>query len=73
MLLTEYNEADAKELFKKEGFREGFLEARMSVGEVINYLWLHGRGDDAIKAENDKDLLIKLHEEYQSTGEIGAF
>lgn len=69
MLLTEYNEAETMELFREEGRVDGFFSA----GELYNYLWLHGRGDDAIKAGYDKDLLIKGHEEYQSTGEIGAF
>ena len=84
MLLTEYNEAETMELFREEGRKEGRQEGRQegrkegradgltSGTQLTNYLWQHGRGDDAIKAEHDKDYLNKLFVELQSSGAITA-
>ena len=80
MLLTEYNEAEAMELFREEGRREGRQEGRQEgrvdglfhAGQLYNYLWQHGRGEDAIRAERDKSFLNKLLEELQGSGAISA-
>ena len=68
MLLTEYNEAETMELFREEGRVDGFFSA----GELYNYLWQHGRGDDAIKAQRDKSFLNELLKELKSSGAISV-
>ena len=72
MLLTEYNEAEAMELFREEGRKEGRVDGLFHAGQLYNYLWQHGRGEDAIRAERDKGFLDKLLEELQSSGAITA-
>ena len=62
MLVKEYNEAEAMELFREDGLREGRVDAT----RLMNYLWRNGRGDDAIKAESDIGFLNKLIEEFQN-------
>ena len=72
MCLTEYNEVETMNLFKEEGRLEGREEGRLegrkegqrSAAGLMNFLWSHGRGDDAIRAGNDEDYLDQLLKDY---------
>lgn len=62
MFLTEFDEDTWRESMREEGREEGQKESV----ELINYLWSNGRGEDALKASNDKDFLEKLLAEFKS-------
>ena len=62
MLLTEYNEAENLNAFKEEGREEGSQET----GDLLNFLWTNGRGDEAKRAMTDKDLYVRLLAEFRS-------
>ena len=46
--------------------QEGRQEGRQETSELMNYLWSHGRGEDALKASKDQSLLEKLLAEFRS-------
>ncbi len=64
MLDTEYNEAEAMELFKEEGRIEGREEGREIEADVINdlnnKLLVAGRVEDLKKAANDREYQKQL-------------
>ena len=43
---------------------EGREEGQRSTAGLMNFLWSHGRSDDAIRAGNDKDYLDQLLKDY---------
>ena len=62
-------EYDAKTIRNKalaDGEKEGRKEGRKEAGELLNFLWSNGRGEDAIRASNDENYLDQLLEEFQS-------
>ncbi len=63
MLDTEYNEAEAMELFKADGIEEGIS----NTNELYAWLFSQGRASDVEKATTDKMFLKKLFEEYEET------
>lgn len=63
MLLTEYDEAKAMELFRMEGKEEG----KVQLGTLIAKLLLLGRTDDALRASTDPVYREQLIAEYQIT------
>ena len=73
MLLTEYNEAEAMELFKEEGRQQGRVEGRAegrAEGEdrfarLMNKLFSLKRFSDAEKAAADIDFREKMFDEFQ--------
>ena len=73
MLLTEYDEAETLELFKKEAHDEGKAEG-LAEGEANGidridclYSWLKAlnRTDDILRAVGNKAVQEELLEEYQ--------
>ena len=49
---------------RKQGRKEGRKEGQHSTAELMNFLWSHGRGEDAIRAGNDEDYLDQLLKDY---------
>ncbi len=66
MLLTEYNEAETMNAFKEEGREEGREEGSRETGDLLNFLWTNGRGDEAQRAMTDKDLYVRLLAEFRA-------
>lgn len=75
MLLTEYNEAEAMELFRKEGYDEGYAEgyaeglAETKAGAVSALMAKLGiAAEQALEALNihgdERELVIKLLAEH---------
>jgi len=54
----------------QDGVRQGMqLGTDQGLGDatkLMNYLWKHGRGEDAEKAEKDRNFLKKLLDEFKS-------
>ena len=48
-----------------EGERRGVAKGRAEGIDLMNYLWSRGRGEEAQKASNDKDLFNKLLAEFK--------
>ena len=48
-----------------EGHREGRLEGQKEMGNLMNFLWSSGRGEEAKKAVDDKKLYDRLLAEYK--------
>jgi hypothetical protein len=73
MLLTEYNEEETMELFRRDGIEEGIeigMEKGMEKGEnqlssLITRLKELGRTDDVFKAAADKQYRDKLYKEFK--------
>jgi len=61
MLLTEYNEAQAMELFREEGRAEG--EDRLA--RLMKLLFGQRRFEDAQRATTDADFRDQLYREFQ--------
>lgn len=61
MLLTEYNEAETKELFIKDGVKIG--EKRLA--DLMSKLFELGRSDDAERAVKDQTYRDSLYEEFK--------
>ena len=68
MLLTEYNEAETMELFRrdgrKEGIKEGIKEGANQFASLIKKLRELGRHEDAEKAIEDPDFRRVLYAEF---------
>ena len=69
MLLTEYNEAQARELFREEGRAEGRVEGRVK-GEVrlarlMKLLFGLRRFEDARRATTDAAFRDQMYREFQ--------
>ncbi len=45
------------------GEKRGISIGEKKAAVLINYLWKNGRGEDAERAENDRDFFNKLSEE----------
>ena len=45
---------------RQEGWQEGRQEGQQEIIDLINYLWNHGRGEDALRALNDRSFLDRL-------------
>lgn len=79
MFLTEYDEAETMEMFKKEfredgieeGRREGIkegIEAGLQLGqEMLAWLKSQGRVDDIMRTINDNDFRDRMIEEYRAS------
>ena len=52
---------------RAEGERNGIEKGRAEGIDLMNYLWSHGRGEEAQKASSDKDLFNKLLAEFKKT------
>ena len=61
MLLTEYDEAKAMELFRMEGQEEG----ETKLGRLIEKLLRLGRTDDVLKVSTDPVYRKRLYAELQ--------
>ena len=59
----------AKEIDAKwtDGIAKGRAEGERNATDLMNYLWSHGRGEEAQKASSDKDLFNKLLAEFKKT------
>ena len=75
MFLTEYDEAETMEMFKKEfredgieeGRREG-IEAGLQLGQdMLTWLKDQGRIDDIMRTISDNDFRDKMIEEYKTS------
>ena len=64
MLLTEYNEAETMELFRRDGIKEGRKEGANQFASLIKKLRELGRHEDAEKALSDPDFREALFEEF---------
>ena len=60
MCLTEYNEAEVMSMFKEEGKAEGKAKGREEASNLINFLWEHGRSEDAKQAGRDPQFMNQL-------------
>ena len=65
MLLTEYDEAKAMELFKEEGREEGIEQGFQLFGSLITKLLDQGRTEDIARAASDSKYRAKLLTEFQ--------
>ena len=65
MLLTEYNEAQAMELFREEGRAEGRAEGEDRLARLMKLLLNLHRFDDARKAATDASFRDELYREFQ--------
>ena len=50
---------------ERRGVAKGRAEGRAEGIDLMNYLWSRGRGEEAQKASNDKDLFNKLLAEFK--------
>lgn len=70
MFLTEYDEEKHMKQEREENYNEGWTEGRTEgindTSKLMNYLWKNGKGDDAIKAEKDKNFMNELFEKYKN-------
>lgn len=64
MLLTEYREAEAMELFREEGKAEGKVEGLRLLGTLITRLLELGRNDDVARVARDADYRDQLIAEF---------
>ena len=55
----------------KKSEEEGRREGEKKAADLINYLWLNGRGEDAMKASEDQDYFDALLSDYQN-GELAV-
>ena len=46
--------------------QEGRQEGRQETSDLMNYLWSHGRGEDALNASRDQSLMEKLLTEFRT-------
>ena len=53
------------------GEKKGKKIGEKNATKLINYLWLNGRGEDAQRAEQDKDFFDRLLAEFNDDGERG--
>ena len=71
MLLTEYNEAQAMELFREEGRAEGRAEGRTEgedrLARLMKLLFGQRRFEDAQRAATDAVFRDQLYREFQIT------
>ena len=51
---------------RQEGEKKGRKEGRKETGELLNFLWRNGRGEDALRASSDETYLEQLLAEFQS-------
>jgi hypothetical protein len=61
---TRKAEAKGREAGRKEDRKEGRKEGRKEATDLINYLWSHGRGEEAMKASSDDSFFQKLMAEF---------
>ena len=66
-LLTEYNEAETMELFKRDFLEEGIDLGQENVYALIRWLKANGRGDKALAMVDDDVLREQLFEEMQKS------
>ena len=45
---------------RQEGWQEGRKDGQQEIIDLINYLWNHGRREDALRALNDRSFLDRL-------------
>ena len=64
MLLTEYNEAEVMEDFRREGFIEGEIKGENRLAELMNRLFASGRTEDAQRAALDAGYREQLFAEF---------
>ena len=50
----------------QQGIQQGTDQGREETTKLINYLWKNGRGEEAEKAEKDRNFLKKLLDEFKS-------
>jgi len=65
MLLTEYNEAQAMELFREEGRVEGRVEGEDRLARLMKLLFGQRRFEDAQRAATDAAFRDQLYREFQ--------
>ena len=65
MLLTEYNEAQAMELFREEGRAEGRVEGEDRLARLMKLLFGQRRFEDAQRAATDAAFRDQLYREFQ--------
>ena len=65
MLLTEYNEAQAMELFREEGRAEGRTEGEDRLARLMKLLFGQRRFEDAQRATTDAAFRDQLYREFQ--------
>ena len=56
-----------------DGHDKGCVEGERNATNLMNYLWTHGRGEEAQKASSDKDLFNKLLAEFQKAVSSATF
>ena len=49
--------------------RRGIQIGEVNATKLMNYLWMNGRGDEAQKAEKDKDFFDRLFAEFNEAME----
>ena len=54
---------------KQEGRKEGIQEGRKETGDLLNFLWSNGRGEEAKKAVSDQALFDKLFAEFKAAAQ----
>ena len=67
MLLTEYDEAETLELFKKEAHDDGKAEGKEEINCLYSWLKALNRTDDILRAVGNKAVQEELLEEYQKS------
>ena len=50
----------------QQGMQQGTDQGLGDATKLMNYLWKHGRGEDAEKAEKDRNFLKKLLDEFKN-------
>ena len=50
----------------QDGVQQGADQALGDATKLMNYLWENGRGNDAKKAEKDRNFLKKLLDEFKN-------
>ena len=59
------NMCDVLDRVENRGRAEGRAEGQMDATKLMNYLWINGRGDEAIKASENESILNKLLAEFR--------
>ncbi len=67
MLLTEYDEAETLELFKKEAYDEGEAKGIDKLDRLYSWLKALNRTDDILRAVGNKAVQEELLEEYRKS------